>query len=169
MILSFLLFDILTYKEPEYVKLTHQINSKVVKEIKKNKGYVRTGGGGSLYKNVKAITLTFQANECLTIEEARKCYVELVEQFVAEYNKNVQIRPFLDNYPFLPKNVELHIFFNKIDPHVPPPHVSLIMMLSEGKLDYSLTSSTGEPAGIHQEPYDTAYKLVYGHDRENWH
>ena len=161
--LSFFFFR----KEPEYITLSDKILLPELARIKKEKGYLYAGGGGSFYSNVKSIALTFTINQSPSLPEARKIYTELVEAIVEKYNANEKIRPYLDNYPFLPKNVEILLLFKLSDLNKHEPTVGSINMI-RGNLRIALVCpETGQEIYRLTEPYDETYRLVYGHERDN--
>ena len=98
-------------KKPDYIKLSHKISDPFVIETKKKRGLSCVGHGGALSSNVKQIVLTFYDPKPATISEARRIFVEMSEDLIARYNSNEPIRPYMDNYPFTLKNIEILILF----------------------------------------------------------
>lgn len=49
----------------------------------------------------------------MNLEEARRLYVEVVEDFLNRINNNKEIRSYLHDYPFTIKNLDLMIHFSE--------------------------------------------------------
>jgi len=87
--------------------------------------------------------------------------VDSVEEYLSAINSNEKIRPYLHNYPFTAKNVEIVIYFhNPNGSNVASGKIS-IAAAKRGKvicyIDYpeKYTIKT-----IHEETYEEALKLV---------
>ena len=163
-----MLFSFISAKEPLYIRLSNEIVGPYKKEVRKERGYECTGGGGSLCNNVKVITLTFTVRQVMhSQEEARRIIIELAEDLMARYNANEKIRPYLNDYPFGPRNTQILLLFNPKDPSSTTPLISTANLM-KGSISYSLASPCcGTRVGeLPLETYDEAYKLVYGKARQ---
>lgn len=59
---------------------------------------------------VKKIGISFQSVGSLTKEQGRKILLETAQELLLATNSNVQLRPYLKNYPFTCENVEVAIY-----------------------------------------------------------
>lgn len=110
LILTSLLFFSFTFfdKTPRHIVLSDQITSKFVKDMKK-KGFRQSMYGGSFINNIQSVHLCFETDRCLSVNECRQLGIEMVEDLLNRYNTNEEIRPYLNNYPFTEKNLEISI------------------------------------------------------------
>ena len=60
---------------------------------------------------VKKLGLDFQIIGPLSREEARKILIEISQKFLLFVNDDEAVRPFLVNYPFEIKNIDIGLFF----------------------------------------------------------
>ncbi len=100
-----------SHQTPEYIKISNKISSSYCQELSRNKGLYLTGSGGAMVDDIKKINVHFDSFASLSVEEARKLYVEVAEGFLKRYNENEAVRPYLHNYPFKLENLELMISF----------------------------------------------------------
>ena len=122
--------------------------------------------GGSFYTNVKSVGLTFYTNKTITLPEVRKIFVEMNEDLIARYNSNEAIRPYLDNYPFTLKNVEISLLFGKINTTTDETIVKAVHSVN-GFIYYRLVPpGNSDKTEQFEEPYNDAYRLIYGRDRD---
>jgi hypothetical protein len=62
--------------------------------------------GGGVNNGIWLMSLDFQRyGSPLTEEEARELIISSLDDFIAEVNRDEQIRPFLKDYPFTAKNI----------------------------------------------------------------
>ena len=100
-------------KEPEKVVLKRKVMARTVKKLKKEKNLYCDGFGGFGVKVVEMSALSFvHEGEPYDIDKARNLLVYAAEVFLNEFNSFEKIRPYLANYPFTSKNIELRIFFH---------------------------------------------------------
>lgn len=92
--------------------------SKLINEARRNAAYILSkeknlrpmGTGAQARKKIKMLALSFGYYQPLTIEKARELLLSSCEVLITTVNSNERIRPYLDSYPFGPKNVEIRIF-----------------------------------------------------------
>ena len=91
-------------------RIVNQIRSRSAKFIEKEKGLKPCGTGAQMMYEVKMLALAFVYNKPIDIEEGRELAVYAAETFVSLINKDERIHPYLYNYPFEPKNIEIEIY-----------------------------------------------------------
>lgn len=101
------------YKPYYYVDLAYEIKGNVDNRISKKYGFALYGSGGEMLEKVRLIATSFKTTSPLpvTIEEARKLIIPIAKEYVSEFNSNEEIRPFLLNYPFDTRNINIAVFF----------------------------------------------------------
>lgn len=150
-------------QDPEYVKFANNLTSQFCSEVSKPKGLALTGYGGALMYDVKKINLHYDSHECLNLEEARKLYVEIAEKYLAYINDNEDIRPYLHDYPFTIKNLELAIAFRgRSGKRCNNGCIAFIFRnLKTSEIIFRTSDEDGKKLiPFHQEPYEEAKRIV---------
>ena len=136
---------------------TNIIMKKVATQLKNEKKLLPCGSGGQTSHGVKKLSLSFFYQEPLEIEEGRELLVEGVNTFVAAVNIDKRIRPYLADYPFEPKNVEILIFLQNSDGSQIIPGKLTCMAARRGFLTYDIKDQeTQRLVTIHKESYEEA-------------
>jgi hypothetical protein len=105
---------------------------------------------------VKLLGLDFQVRGPLSKEEIRKILIDLAQDFVVSVNSDEAIKPYLENYPFEIKNIEITLFFmDSRNIRLNDPYIG-IAGISRGKLDYQILITTDIPS-IKSE-FDESYE-----------
>jgi hypothetical protein len=133
--------------------------------LKYHMGQSAIGIGGM--DKVWLISLAFDRHgEPLTENEARKLIISCVDDFLEAVNKDENLKPFLKNYPFSAKNLELTIYNygkNQILHYF--PYIAIVTN-SEGKIGF-LTKDASIKYGYYTEKYETYEESVAILEREN--
>jgi hypothetical protein len=131
------------------------------KELQKKEIYL-AGSGGAMYDKITCLMLQYDKIERLDIEETRKLYMEALLGFIEKVDNCAEIQPFLKDHPFTYKNVEFGIgFFDKNHKFVPPPYIAYVSII-KGNILYSIYNEKNRLEVIYREPYEEAFKIVYG-------
>lgn len=91
-------------------RIENKISRKIAIKLKQEKGLIPCGSGGRSVDNVEMLALSFDYRKPLTLEEGRDLLVFSENEFINAVNAEEQIRPYLSNYPFGPKNIQIRIF-----------------------------------------------------------
>ncbi len=149
--------------EEDYVALSNKNQAKTAREIQSRFGVHACGSGGGAINAIRLETLDFQTIAPLrfTIDQARTLIVALTEIYKENINNNRELRPYLIEYPFPAKRVEVAIFVYD-SPFLQPTKDITTISLHNGIIYYK--SHSGERAVpntiLKTEPYQTAYELV---------
>lgn len=112
---------------------------------------------------IKLLGLDFQMIGPRSKEEIRKILIELAQEFSIYVNSDDKIKPFLEDYPFEIKMVEITLFFIDLNHRgLTDPYIS-IAGISRGKLDYwTLVKSNGVLAikSEFEETYQEALEIL---------
>lgn len=92
-----------------------------------------------------------------SIEEARLLFVKFIENFLDAYNNSNEVRPYLENYPFKPENLNIVIFFLKNKGQKIPDAGCVCEF---GKFAYFINDPTGKNPILHEETFSRA-KSIY--------
>ena len=161
-------FSFFKPKPRDYADIAREIRAKVGNNLSKKHQMDLIGEGGGMMGSVYMIGLNFQIRHPLDRKEARERIVDCVEELLAAVNSNEEIRPFLKNYPFTPKNVQVAIFsVTKDGQDVYDPYIAVV---SVDERDY-ITFRTEEPnnpssyKNKYKEPYSEALAMLKGQAR----
>ena len=121
------------------------------------------GGGARKGDGIWLMDISFQRyGHPLNEEEARKLIINCVSDFLEAVNSDECLRPFLKDYPFTAKNLNLRIF-NYGKDHVLYyfPYIAIVTN-SQGKVGF-LTEDPSVKCGYYTEkyePYDEAVAIL---------
>ncbi len=154
-ILSFLFgCSSLGYQSPRYVKLADAITANTAKKLEEQKKLYLIGTGGGMMHDIQAMHMSFQFFHEVDLEEARELIVYALREYLSDINNNEEVRPYLHNYPFTAKNVEIMIFVYGPDRHELPPERIYCITCIDGILEYYTRSDRDHP--ICKETYEEA-------------
>ncbi len=114
---------------------------------------------------VKLLGLDFQIRGPLSKNEIRKILIDTAQEFLTSVNSDVAVRPYLENYPFKIKNIDITLFL--IDAkgiRLDDPHIG-IASISRGTLDYDILITTDIPSikSEFEESYEEVLKGIQNH------
>ena len=141
----------------------NEIIGKVARKLKKETELRPCGSGGQTSHGVEMLALSFDYYGSIDIKEARELLIIAVCEFVAAVNADEEIRPFLNNFPFTDKNVEIRIFVKNRDGSDVTMGKLRVVSAIDGVLDYDVKDPS-EPLfkTIHRETYKEAISRVRG-------
>ena len=150
------------YVRKEYIFMAQQLTSDVAVKLKQRHNMVVVGVTAGLADAVNILGLEFQIRGPLSKEKLRSILVDCVEEFLISVNTNEQLRPFLKNYPFTEKEVEIVLYvLDATGRNVYHPEI-LVAVASHGIIWYA-TKDKNVKFGYKQdieESYQTAFKIV---------
>ncbi len=112
--------------------------------------------------DIQKINASYISFDRMTIEEARRLYVEVIEGYLCRYNQNEEIRPFLHDFPFTIGNLHVMIGFeNEQRKHMDQGFVALMYVSKKHRLLYRAYDHEQEKfIDLYEEPYETARDIV---------
>jgi hypothetical protein len=161
-IVIFLLYSFLigfTNDLPKSEKISIAVTLKTGRILAETRNLKFNGWGGSGMNGIKmkAISLT-SAEGPFFIEQARELVVYCAEVFLKEINNSEEIRPYLCNYPFTAKNIEVDVFcHDKDDQIVSPPFITCVSV-NQGAIEYYIKNPKLQV--IYKESYEKALKML---------
>ena len=148
-------FSFFKPKQRDYADIAREIRADVGKKLAKKHQMDVIAVSGGMMGSVYLIGLSFQIHHPMDREEARERIIDCVEELLAAVNANQEIRPFLKDYPFTTKNVDLAIFTNYPDgKEVFDPYIRVVSIYESDEIDYA----TKEPNKV---PYKNEYREPY--------
>lgn len=158
-------FNFLGFKKKrDHVAIADEIIIRVAKTLcKRHQMYLISDGGGMM-GSVYMVGLGFNIPHLLNEDEARARLVDCAEEMLTAFNTNEEIRPYLKNYPFTTKNLQLSIVVTTpTGGDVFDPHIGSVSIYESDNIVYR----TEEPNTFvykktWREPYSEALKRVKG-------
>ena len=142
-------------------KHRNQIINSFAKEMNKDHQLKCVGDGGWIPEKIEEISLMFVAYQKMTLDEARKLEVTVIEKFLKKINDHKKIQPFLKEHPIRKDRAEISISFRKPD-NTPYRDGSVARVTNiKGKLYYR--EDKGDPNKyfpLYEEPYEDALRIV---------
>ena len=131
-------------------------------QLKKEKNLHAIGSGGSMMGDIQLAEIYFQYFHLVNLEEARVLLVYAIQTFLKNINENKEVRPYLHNYPFTTKNIEINIWILQPNGHYPDQGNIELLALENGILKYKLVApSEFAPWPIlKEETYEEALKIL---------
>jgi len=148
-------------QEEDYEILGRKVRSQTAKQLRKEVDLIPAGTMGQMMGDIQAMGLSFNYYNLLDLEEARDLLVYAAEVFLKNINENKKIRPYLHNYPFTPKNIEIVIFMYQPDGSEPNQGNLSVLSLKDGILTYELAAPNKYAPWpiLHEETYEEGLEI----------
>ena len=160
---SYLPFD----SPPQHIKYADKIAARFSRAYEAENQLVQVAYGGGMMDGIELVSCYFEGFQKVSIEEGRRLFVNGVESLCAMFNSDLVIRPYLNNYPFVQKNIRFRLSF--IDRNFQPrlsPDVSFIFC-EHNTIFYSYYDPEKKRyIDSYEEPYAEAVRIVH-EEREN--
>ena len=146
-----------TYQISNDEKIADEIMKNVALDLKTKLNLYPCGTGGRMMDEIKMLALAFDYYHPITIEQGRDLLVTSIDTFMKAVNDDERIRPYLANYPFEPKNIQIRIFLRNPDGSNPGPGKFAIIKSINGTLEYEIEDPPNPLfTTIHKESYQEA-------------
>lgn len=148
-------------EESRDVKYAHQLMNAFIAQMEREWGLMCVGTGGAMARDIESITLEFVSHQRATIDQACALEVQVIEKFLEAMNRDVNIRPYLREYPFTAPRAKIGISFNKPngDPYTDGIVVGYVFQV-RGFLFYCKMNQEGQLSDLGEEPYEAALKIA---------
>ncbi|MEX0962283.1 MAG: hypothetical protein WDZ28_05460 [Simkaniaceae bacterium] len=144
----------MTYKLSDDEKIVNQITQETAKKLKEKKKLVLIGTGGQMMYKIEMLAMSFNYYQEVDLNSARDLIVYTINEYLTDINNNQDVRPYLHEYPFTSKNIEIRIFIYGPDRRELPPEKIGYISSRKGILRYYTRSDRDHP--ICKETYDEA-------------
>lgn len=152
-------------KTRDYEDIASEIRGKTAEKLARRHKMDLVGVVGGMIEKVNIVGLHFQVYHALDRNEARGLIVDCVEEMLKAYNENEEVRPYLKNYPFIPKNLDMAIFsINPDGTHIYDPYIKVVSLCERDEILFS-TKGPDKKYGYkneYSEPYYEALAIVRG-------
>lgn len=149
------------YQVPNYEKIADKLTEKTARKMQEQKHLYLVGTGGGMMDDIQAMHMSFHLYQEVDLKTARELLVYVVNEYLAKINNNKEIRPYLHDYPFTPKNVEIRIWIYQPDGTSPALDKIYYISALEGILTYYLDlPETFSRKAICKETYEEALQTI---------
>jgi hypothetical protein len=130
------------YEYSEQADLVHEILGKTSKKLEKKHRMKAMGTGiGMPAGIVEMLALSFEKTGPMSKDLAREVVIDCVQEMVNAVNTNERIKPYLKNYPFTAKNIEIAIFLiDKSGNEIYAPNIGVVSA-TNGEIEYRNTAA----------------------------
>lgn len=148
-------------KPTNYVKIADNITDKTAKKLKEQKRLYLVGTGGKMMGDIQAMDMGFFFYQEVDLKEARNLIVYVINEYLFEINNHEEIRPFLHEYPFTAKNVEIDIWVKASDGTRPSQGKIYYISASNGIINYYIRLPEEQSRkSICEETYEEALQII---------
>jgi hypothetical protein len=149
------------HQSPYYVKLAHEITAKTANKLKDQKNFYLAGTGGQMMDDIEMLMMGFYFYYEVDLETARTLVVYAIKEYLLEINNDQEIRPYLHEYPFTAKNIEIIIWiYNPDRSNLSSEKIYNISAIN-GLIDYYMRGSEKYSRQvICEETYEKALNFV---------
>ena len=146
----------------DYTQIATKIQRETASQLEKEKGLWAIGDSGQMYNDIQTMGIEFEYFHLVNLEEARELLVYAIQVFLHNINSNKEVRPFLHNYPFTTKNIEITIWIYQKSGKNPHQGNIECITLYQNKLTYKLTAPSKFELWpiLHEETYAEALEAL---------
>jgi hypothetical protein len=127
-----------SFVEPDYEMIANGITAETAIKLEKQRNLRLAGTGGGMMNDIQMMAMGFDCCHEINLNESRELLLYAVDEYLSDINRNEDVRPYLHNYPFTEKNVEIRVWISK--PDGTDPSLGNIYYISaiKGILRYSI-------------------------------
>ncbi len=142
---------------PNRGTLVSEVTNKTLVQLKKERELYPCGIGSGMMDQIRMLALGFHYYKEVDINQARELLMAAGTLYLNTINAKEEIRPFLQNYPFQAKNVEIRIFLQKPNGSEPEAEALTVAAMVDGILQYAVRiAETGGFNIIYRETFEEA-------------
>ncbi len=152
----------LSHPQPvDYEKIADEITANTAQQLEKQKGLFLAGTGGGMMHNIRMMAMSFDFYQEVDLQTARELIVYAIREYLSDINSNKEVRPYLQNYPFTAKNVEIRIWISKPDRSKASSGKIHYISAINGILDYyTREDNQHSRKTICEETYEEALEVI---------
>ena len=142
----------------DYEKIADKITEKIAKKLKAQKNLYLVGTGGQMMDDIQMMAMSFYYYQEVNLKTARELITYVINEYLSTINSNKEVKPYLHEYPFTAKNVEIRIWvYNPDRSELPLEKIYSITSLN-GMLKYYARSNPRQ--AIYEETYEQALQAI---------
>ncbi|MES2199172.1 MAG: hypothetical protein V4489_03280 [Chlamydiota bacterium] len=151
-----------SFSAVEYEGMADGVTRKTIKRLAQEKKLSAVGVGGGMLGDIYKMSISFQLFHSVDQMEARQLLVDVINIYLQDINSSKAIRPYLHDYPFMPKNVQINIWVQNPDRSDVAVNQIAYMVAVNGMLEYDLPRDpvTRDQRELLTETYAEAVKIL---------
>lgn len=144
-------------------KLVHGISQKLTRE-----GIYSYTTGGMYFPTIRLITNDYATRnyQFTSTDQAKILFCAIVDMYLSAFNNEPRIRPYLKNFPFTQKNIELSLAFLDVNGKPLPAGFISEVRNNNGYIIYQTHNQNGEPIIASKENFEGAYRQYLKHKKD---
>ena len=127
-----------SFVEPDYERIAGKITVETAMKLEKQRNLHLAGTGGGMMNDIQMMAMGFDCHQEINLNESRELLLYAVDEYLSDINKSEDVRPYLHNYPFTEKNVEIRVWISKPDGTDPSSGNIYYISAIKGILRYSI-------------------------------
>jgi hypothetical protein len=146
----------------KHSKIAETVTKRTVQRIESETSLRVTAFGGWTPDNqVRYLSIGFNHLGELSIEQARKFIIYCINEYMSETNTDIEIRPYLNPYPFTQDEMKLIIFIKKANGKDVNRGTFCVVVAQSGLIEYNMREpSSKELRTILRESYEEAVDIL---------
>lgn len=146
--------------EPKHVQAAHRLMNRFTSHMQNSEHFHLSGSGGAMMGDIQQVSLTYESQRDVDINEARRLFVTNSERLLNLINTDTVIRPYLHDYPFEVKNLDFSLsFYSKSHKCIQNEFISYVFF-ARGNICYCNYDMEKKSQIVFREPYEEALKIV---------
>lgn len=143
------------------IQMVNEIVDKYSLELKRERGLYLIGRGGRMMDDIQQVYVEYTSVDAPSVDEVRKLYVEIAEEYLQRINSNEELRPYLHVYPFTIENLALTLSFEDVAYRIRKDgYVAYAYIPKDNLIYYKEYKSDEQYHLLLSEPYAEAVKIV---------
>ncbi len=162
LIFSFFFSCSFGHQSPRYVKLAHKITDEIATTLLKEKKLYLIGTGEGMMDDIKMMAMSFEYYQELDLKAARELLLYVINEYLSNINNNEEVRPYLHEYPFTAKNIEIRIYiYNSDGTEISPNKINTISAVDSNLRYSTINSEKFSRDIILRETYEEGMKKLH--------
>lgn len=145
----------------KYVPYVKKVTSEFIKEVKNESDLICSGTGGGMPYNVESIFVSFISLEPASINKARELELFCINKLLRIVNNSKKLRPYLSDYPFTYKNIDISIvFLDQSGDYHQDGEVSHVFRAKNKVFYYKKDPKTRKQVSSFEETFEEALEII---------
>ncbi len=147
-------------RKPTKQETAIAVRNRTAHQLKVENNLIPCGSGSQMMNQIEMLALAFDYFQPLDIDSARPLLITAADKFLKEINEDESIRPYLSNYPFEPKNIEIIMYLYQPNRTIVPDGDLTVIDLEQGKCRYKINGPDDRFHTILEETYEDAVMKI---------
>lgn len=147
-------------EEPKHIQEAYRVMKNFTNYMENSEHFYLISSGGEMMNQINQISLTYEAQRHVDINEARKLFLLNSNKLLNLINKDNGIRSYLHSYPFAIKDARLKLIFcDKKGAFVPSEYIACVFCVHDKVCYYNFDLTINNLKQVFEEPYEEALEI----------